>query len=44
VETTAGRAILRGKAPNAAAQARATQLTADVSGVTSVDNQLTVSQ
>ena len=44
VETTSGRATLRGKAPNSAAQARATQLAASVSGVTSVDNQLTVSQ
>lgn len=44
VETTSGRATLRGKAPNAAAQARAAQLAAAVSGVTSVDNQLTVSQ
>ena len=44
VETTSGRATLRGKAPDAAAQARATQLAAAVSGVTGVDNQLTVSQ
>jgi osmotically-inducible protein OsmY len=44
VETTAGRATLRGKAPDAASKARATQLAADVSGVTSVDNQLTASQ
>ena len=44
VETTAGRATLRGKAPDAAALARATQLAAAVGGVTSVDNQLTVTQ
>jgi hyperosmotically inducible protein len=44
VETASGRATLRGKAPDAAAQARATQLAAAVSGVTSVDNQLTVVQ
>jgi len=44
VETSSGRATLRGKAPNAASQARATQLAAAVSGVTSVDNQLTVVQ
>lgn len=44
VETTSGRATLRGKAPNAAAQARATQLAGSVTGVASVDNQLTVSQ
>lgn len=44
VETTAGRATLRGKAPDAAAQTRATQLAAAVTGVTGVDNQLTVSQ
>lgn len=42
VETMSGRATLRGSAPNADAQARATQLAAAVSGVTSVDNQLTV--
>jgi osmotically-inducible protein OsmY len=35
---------LRGKAPDAAALARATQLAAAVGGVTSVDNQLTVTQ
>jgi hyperosmotically inducible periplasmic protein len=44
VETNSGRATLRGKAPDAAAQARAAQLAAAVSGVTSVDNELTVSQ
>ena len=44
VETTAGRTTLRGKAPDAAALARATQLAAAVSGVTGVDNQLIVSQ
>lgn len=44
VDTASGRATLRGKAPNAAAQARAAQLAASVSGVTGVDNQLTVSQ
>jgi hyperosmotically inducible protein len=42
VETTSGRVTLRGSAPNADSQARATQLAAAVSGVTSVDNQLTV--
>jgi hyperosmotically inducible periplasmic protein len=44
VETSSGRATLRGKAPDAASQARATQLAAAVTGVTSVDNQLTVMQ
>ncbi len=42
VETTAGRAVLRGTAPDAAAQSRAKELAAAVSGVTGVDNQLTV--
>jgi osmotically-inducible protein OsmY len=42
VETTAGRAILRGTAPDAASQSRATQLAATVDGVISVDNQLSV--
>jgi hyperosmotically inducible periplasmic protein len=44
VETTAGRALLRGTAPNAAAQSRATQLATAVDGVISVDNQLTVAR
>jgi len=44
VETNSGRATLRGKAPNAASQARAAQLAAAVTGVNSVDNQLTVVQ
>lgn len=42
VETTSGRATLRGTVPSADTQARATQLAAAVSGVTSVDNQLSV--
>lgn len=42
VETSSGRATLRGSAPNAESQARATRLAAAVSGVTSVDNQLSV--
>jgi osmotically-inducible protein OsmY len=44
VETSSGRATLRGKAPNAASQARAAQLAAAVTGVTNVDNQLKVVQ
>lgn len=42
VETQSGRATLRGTAPSADSQARATVLAAAVSGVTSVDNQLSV--
>jgi|KBSSwiStaDraftv2_1062776.scaffolds.fasta_scaffold246011_2 osmotically-inducible protein OsmY len=42
VETTAGRAVLRGTAPDAAAQSRAKELAASVGGVTGVDNQLGV--
>lgn len=42
VETTAGRALLHGTAPSAAAQARATELAAAVDGVISVDNRLSV--
>jgi osmotically-inducible protein OsmY len=42
VETMSGRATLRGTAPTADSQARATQLAAAVTGVTSVDNQLSV--
>jgi len=44
VETSAGHATLRGTAPDAASQARATQLAASVNGVTAVDNQLTVAR
>jgi len=42
VETTAGRTLLTGTAPDAAARDRATQITAAVDGVTSVDNRLTL--
>jgi len=42
VEPTAGRAVLRGTAPDAAAQSRAKELAASVGGVTAVDNQLTM--
>jgi osmotically-inducible protein OsmY len=42
VETTAGRAVLHGSAPTAASRERATQIASAVSGVTSVDNQLSV--
>lgn len=40
VETQAGRATLKGTAPDAAARDRATQLAGAVEGVVSVDNQL----
>lgn len=42
VDTRDGRVALKGKAPNAAARERATQLAAAVKGVLSVDNQLIV--
>lgn len=42
VETTAGRATLRGTAPDVASQGRAAQLAAAVDGVISVDNRLSV--
>lgn len=42
VDTAQGNVTLRGTAPDAAAQARATQLAHAVEGVTSVDNQLVV--
>lgn len=44
VETQAGRAALRGTAPNAGARDRASQLASAVQGVVAVDNQLTVVQ
>jgi hyperosmotically inducible periplasmic protein len=44
VETTAGRTVLQGTAPNAASRDRATKLAAAVSGVSDVDNRLTVKQ
>lgn len=42
VETRAGRTVLRGTAPNAAARERATQIAAGVTGVSGVDNELKV--
>ena len=42
VDTTNGRVMLSGKAPDAAARERATALAAAVKGVTSVDNRLQV--
>lgn len=42
VDTREGRVALKGKAPNADARARATQLAAAVKGVLSVDNQLSI--
>jgi osmotically-inducible protein OsmY len=44
VETTAGRAVLQGTAPNSESRDRATKLAAAVSGVSDVDNRLTVKQ
>lgn len=44
VETLAGRAALRGTAPNGGARDRATQLASAVEGVVAVDNQLTIVQ
>lgn len=42
VDTSNGQVMLRGTAPNADARERATQLAANVKGVTSVDNRLEV--
>ncbi|MCU0767830.1 MAG: BON domain-containing protein [Burkholderiaceae bacterium] len=42
VETTSGRAVLKGSAPNATARDRATQIAKAVDGVTGVDNLLEV--
>lgn len=42
VDTSDGRVVLRGSAPDAAARERATRLAADVKGVTAVENQMTV--
>jgi hyperosmotically inducible protein len=42
VETSSGRTVLRGSAPNAQARDRATQIAGSVDGVTSVDNELEV--
>lgn len=42
VDTRAGRVVLNGTAPDDAARARATKLVEGVSGVTAVDNRLTV--
>lgn len=42
VDTADGRVALRGSAPDEAARERATELAAAVSGVVSVDNQLTI--
>lgn len=42
VDTVQGRVTLSGTAPDAAAQARATQLARSVDGVTGVDNRLVV--
>lgn len=42
VDTSSGRVLLRGTAPNSDARERATNLTKAVKGVTSVDNQLEV--
>lgn len=42
VDTVQGRVTLSGTAPDAAAQARATQLAQSVDGVTGVDNRLVV--
>lgn len=42
VETTSGRTVLHGSAPNAQARDRATQIARSVDGVTSVDNELEV--
>lgn len=44
VDTSQGRVILRGSAPNEASRERATTLAARVDGVLGVDNQLTVSR
>ncbi len=42
VETSSGRTVLRGRAPNAQAKDRATRIASSVDGVTSVDNELQV--
>lgn len=42
VDTTAGRVLLKGKAPDSAAVERATAIARSTEGVVSVDNQLTV--
>lgn len=42
VDTTAGRVVLRGKAPDSAAVERATAIARGIDGVVNVDNQLTV--
>lgn len=42
VDTTEGRVVLRGSAPDAAARERATRLAAEVKGVTAVENLMTV--
>jgi osmotically-inducible protein OsmY len=42
VDTTAGRVLLKGKAPDSAAVERATAIARGTDGVVSVDNQLTV--
>ncbi len=42
VDTTAGRVVLKGTAPDTAAAERATEIARRTDGVVSVDNQLTV--
>lgn len=42
VDTTAGRVVLKGDAPDAAARERATQIAKAVDGVASVDNRLQI--
>jgi hyperosmotically inducible periplasmic protein len=42
VDTTAGRVLLKGKAPDSAAAERATEIARRTEGVVSVENQLTV--
>lgn len=42
VDTTGGRVVLRGTAPNDASRARATTLASRIDGVSAVNNQLTV--
>ena len=42
VDTTNGRVVLRGSAPDATARGRATELARGVDGVVAVDNQLVV--
>lgn len=44
VDTESGRVVLKGNAPSAEAKNRATQIAQGVSGVSSVENQLTVKQ